>query len=313
MFKKSLACITLMFTFLLPSLSGCTIQKDIDTNSSDTIENINTSSIFKNSYIYINNNNELIILNKDSNAKTTVSSNVLDFSIGSSSLTYTHKDSTGKHLSIYYPESNTYEQFKDYYNSDYIMNENLLFYMNDHIIECYNVETKEIKSIYDAKTNDLVFNYVDDSILIFSSIRNGVPATQKYSFDDDSISLVCFDATNIIVLDNYIYGLDNNLNIFRVDNKQNIETILDFVVLKFYIDDEFLVYIDANGVLNSLDLNGDNRVISDCVNDFLVSNNELYFATTKNPGTVYKTQLTGRHKNTILNDSNANFLFKEIS
>lgn len=313
MFKKSLICVIIMFTLLLPSLSGCTVQKEIITNSSDAIESINTSSPFKNSYIYINNNNDLIILDKDSNAKTTIASNVLDFSIGSSSLAYIHKDSTGKHLSIYYPESNTYEQFKDYYNSDYIMHENLLFYMNDYTIESYNVDTKEIDVVYNANTNDMVFNYVDDSILIFSSIRNGVPATQKYSFSDKSISLVYFNATNIIVLDNYIYGLDNNLNIFRVDNKQNIETISDFLVVKFYIDNNFLVYIDANGTLNSLDLNGDNRVISDYVNDFLVSNNELYFTTTKNLGSVYKTQLTGRHRNTILDDSNANFLFKEIS
>lgn len=293
-------------------LISCT---HIDKTNEQTHNSSNNTfdSAFENSYIYINNGNQLIISNKDSKSQTIVSSNVLDFSIGTSSLTYSHRDTTGKHLSIYYSDTNTYEQFKDYYNSDYIMYNNLLFYMNDNTIESYNIETKETKTIYNANTNDLVFNYIDDSILIFSSIRNGVPATQKYSFKDNAISLVYFNATNIVVLGDYIYGLDHNLNIFRIGNDENIDVISDFPVLKFYIDNNFLVYIDADGQLNSLDLNRNNRVISSSVNDFIVNNNELYYTTTSNPGYVYKTQLSGRHRDIILKDSNANFLFREIS
>lgn len=312
MFKKRLVGAVIIISILACSFIGCSNHNRPYTSDLDNIDNTTSNFILKNSCIYINDDNQLILHQKDTNTDITVSSNVIDFNDGNSFLAYTSKDSSGKHLTIYHPETNEYNKFKEHYSYDYIVCKDMLFYINNMYIESYNVNTREVQKIYNVITEDLVFNYVDDEMIIFSSIINGIPTTQKYSFTDNVASVVCTNATNITVLDDYIYGLTDDLNMFRIDSMQNIEAISDFKVLKFYINKNYLVYIDDEGSLNSLDLNGNNRLISDSASDFKVIENNLYFTTMKKPGFVYKTQLTGQHKELLLTNINTNFYFKEV-
>lgn len=263
-------------------------------------------------YIYTDISNNLLLLDKNTKEEKIISENVLDFHIGDKTVVYSYKDNNGTQLVLYSLETQESTTINNHYINDYIVHKNLLYTVENSKILEYDLTNLESNELCDVKTEDLIFNYVDDKQLIFSSIINSVPTTQKYTFETNEKSLVSFNSTNIMVHGGYIYGLNKDYNLFRVDSEGNNEVISDFVILKFYINDNFLVYIDEEGKLNTLENNGTNRVISDYVNNFLVKNNCLYYMSRHSNNKIYKTQLTGRHKEVISEIANIEFNFDEF-
>lgn len=266
-----------------------------------------------NAYIYIDDNNSLILKDKDSSIETVVEERVIDFKVADHYIVYIHKDSTGKHLAKYSLLDNSSSVIKDYYNNEFIINNDILYYAENNIIRRLDLITNEDEEVIDIGTEDFIFNYVDDSRLILSYIKNSVPTTQEYSFENNTLSLLTFDSTNIFALNGFIYGLNKESNIFRINSNKEIETISDFPVLKFYMNNNYLVYIDSEGKLMSLNLDGTNRVISDYANNFKIVDDYLYYMTPASKGKVFKTQLTGRHKETIIEKAHNDFNFDEIN
>ena len=175
-----------------------------------------------------------------------------------------------------------------------------------------NLQSGETNALMEIQTDDFIFNAVDDNRLILSFIKNSIPTTQEYIFKTGSSKDLAFDSSNIMINNNLIYGLDSSSNIFRIDSNGNLETISNFPVLKFYINDDYLIYIDFQGKLMSLSINGTNRVISDSVGDFVVFEDSLYYISPASKNNIFKTQLNGRHKEIVIANSNTNLKFSEI-
>lgn len=305
--QNKLTILITAIIFLIISLLIFLVTKpkiNVTENFASTVENINLDY-----YVYIDTSNNLILLDKTTKKETIISERVLDFYIGDKTVVYSYKSNNGTQLILYSLATQTSTLINNYYINDYIVHKNHLYTVENLKILKYDLTTLEAEELCDVITEDLIFNYVDEEQLIFSSIINSVPTTQKYTFEANNINSICFNSTNIMVHGKYVYGLNKDSNLFRVEEDGNYEVISDFIMLKFYIDDSFLVYIDETGKLNTLESNGTNRVISDYVNDFLVKNNSLYYTSPYSHNKIYKTQLTGRHKQVIIEKANINFKF----
>jgi len=298
-----LLIITILVLCIIKPQSKTSIQENIIINSA----NINSDY-----YIYIDTSNNLLLLDKFTKEETLISKNVLDFHIGDNTVIYSYKDSGSTKLVLYSLITQQSTTINSHYINDYIVYKNFIYTVENFKTIQTDLTTFESKELFSVKTEDLIFNYVDDKQLIFSSIINSVPTSQQYIFAKNFTSLVAFNSTNIIVHDNYIYGLNEDSNLFRIDVDGNTEIISDFVILKFYIDDNFLIYIDAKGKLNTLEYTSTNRVIADYASNFLVKNNCLYYISRQSNNNIYKIQLTGGPKDVILDNANSDFQFNEF-
>lgn len=272
----------------------------------------NSANINIDYYIYIDTSNNLLLLDKFTKEEILISKNVLDFKIGDKAVIYSYKNNTGTNLVVYSLSTQQYNTIHNHYINDYIVYNNFMYTVENFKIIQTDLTTFESKELFPVKTEDLIFNYVDDKQLIFSSIINSVPTSQQYIFAKNFTSLIAFNSTNIMVHGNYIYGLNEDSNLFRIDVDGNTEIISDFVILKFYIDDNFLIYIDAKGKLNTLEYTSTNRVVADYASNFLVKNNSLYYISRHSNNKLYKTSLTGGHKEVILEKVNSDFKFNEF-
>lgn len=290
----------LVFLFTKPKTN---VKECVVTNSA----NINIDY-----YIYIDTSNNLLLLDKFTKEEILISKNVLDFKIGDKAVIYSYKNNTGTNLVVYSLSTQQYNTIHNHYINDYIVYNNFMYTVENFKIIQTDLTTFESKELFPVKTEDLIFNYVDDKQLIFSSIINSVPTSQQYIFAKNFTSLIAFNSTNIMVHGNYIYGLNEDSNLFRIDVDGNTEIISDFVILKFYIDDNFLIYIDAKGKLNTLEYTSTNRVIADYASNFLVKNNCLYYISRQSNNNIYKIQLTGGPKDVILDNANSDFQFNEF-
>lgn len=306
--KLTILIITIIFlTISLLTFLVTNPKINVTENFISSTENINLDY-----YIYTDTSNNLLLLDKTTKEETIISERVLDFYVGDKTVVYLYKGNNGTQLVLYSFITQKSTPINNYYINDYIVHKNYLYTVENLKILKYDLISLESEELCDVKTEDLIFNYADDEQLIFSSILNSVPTTQKYTFETNTKSLVSFNSSNIMAHGEYIYGLNNDSNLFRVDTDGNIEVISDFIMLKFYIDDSFLVYIDERGKLNALESNGTNRVLSDYVNDFMVKNNFLYYMSQYSHNKIYKTPLTGRYKEVITEKANINFNFNEF-
>lgn len=283
-------------------------SKDIKTQNDIPSSNIELSF-----YVYINSDNELSLKHKLTNEIQILDKQVIDLELGLNTIVYISKGSGSKRLISYSMQTKEKKVIRDYYSNEFIIYENSLFLVEKGKVLEFDLNSDNSKELFDVGTDDLIFNYVNKDKLIFSHMKNSVPTTQSYIFTTKATEIVSFDATNITVLGDYIYGLNKSSNIFRIDSENNIEIISDFTVIKFYIDNNYLIYIDEQGVLNSLDLNSSNRVISKLASNFFVNNNDLYYITPSSKNTIYKTQLNGRHKEIIIENAHNEFIFKLFS
>lgn len=258
---------------------------------------------FSNKYIYLNSDNSLCLKDIYSEDVTILSKDVLEFKKSNEYLIFINKDYDGKRLKSLDLRTGNIETLKDYYNEDFLVQNEYLFYLEDNKICKLNLNSKESEELVVLTTNDVVLNLVNDNVLVFSYMERSIPTTFSYDLNKKTSKKVATSSSNIVYLDGALYGLDSNLNIFKVNSDNTLDTISNYPVLKFTIDKDYMVYIDVNGSLITLDSKGNKRVIADSATDFKRIDNNLYYISASSKNTLFETQLTGRHKKAITNDS----------
>lgn len=277
------------------------LNKSIEEDLSEV--QMQTNIDFSNKYIYLNSDNSLCLKDIYSDDVTVFSKDVLEFKKSNEYLIFTNKDYDGKRLKSLDLKTGNVETLKDYYNEDFLVQNEYLFYLEDNKICRLNLNSKESEELIALNTNDVVLNLVNDNVLVFSYMERSVPTTYSYDLNKKTSKKVATSSSNIVSLDGVLYGLDYNLNIFKVNSDNTLDTISNYPVLKFTIDKDYMVYIDVNGSLITLDSKGNKRVIADSATDFKRIDNNLYYISASSKNTLFETQLTGRHKKAITNDS----------
>lgn len=277
------------------------LNKSVKEDISET--QIQANVDFSNKYIYLNSDNSLCLKDIYSEDVTILSKDVLEFKKSNEYLIFINKDYDGKRLKSLDLKTGNVETLKDYYNEDFLVQNEYLFYLEDNKICKLNLKSKESEELVALNTNDVVLNLVNDNALVFSYMERSIPTTFSYDLTKKTSKKVATNSSNIVYLDGALYGLDSNLNIFKVNSDNTLDIISNYPVLKFTIDKDCMVYIDANGSLITLDSKGSKRVIADSATDFKRIDNNLYYISASSKNTIFETQLTGRHKKAITNDS----------
>lgn len=291
-------------------ISCAPIHKGTKQNQSESTAYNNID--FSNKYIYVDNNNSLCLKDKYSENIIVLSENVLEFKNSDKYLVFINKDFNGKSLQLYNISTGKSETLKSYYNEDFLVKDDYLFYIEENSICKVNLNSNEKESLVELSTNDVVLNFVNDTMLIFSYIKNSVPTSFSYNLTNGDCKEIATNSTNVIVLNDTIYGLDSNFNIFKVKSDYTLDTVSNYPILKFTIDADYLTYMDTKGSLITLDSKGNKRIISDSVIDFKRIGDNLYYISASSENTIFETQLTGRHKKAIIKNSspilNLNFI-----
>lgn len=268
---------------------------------------------FFNKYIYIDNENSLCLKDKTSNSTSLISQNILEFKNSNEFLAFIQKDTSGKKLKICDIKTGETTTVKDYYNEDFLVKDEYLFYVENNSIYKLNLNSKENSILVTIGTNDVVLNLVTDESIIFSYIKQSTPTTFSYNFHSEDLKEVAKNVTNIVVSNNVIYGLDSNLNLFKINKDNTLDTVSNYPILKFTINNDYLVYIDTNGSLTTLDSKGIKRIISDSAIDFKRIEDKIYYISASKENTIFETQLTGRHKNIIIDNANTKLSLSSIN
>lgn len=274
--------------------------------SSPTIEisnEISSNINFSNKYIYINNNNALCLKDIYSDDISILIENVLEFKNSNEYVVFINKDFNHKKLVSYEISTGKLNTIKDYYNDDFLVKNEYLFYIEDTNICKVNLKTNDTEKLVKLTTNDVVLNLVDDNKIIYSHMEGSLPTTFSYDFTTKVTKKLATGSSNIVSMKDVLYGLDSNLNMFKINPDGSSDTIANYPVLKFEIDKDYIVYLDANGSLNTLDSKGNKRVISDSATDFKRIDNNLYYMSSSSENVIYETQLKGRHKKSAVTDS----------
>lgn len=255
-------------------------------------------------FIYLDNNNSLSIKDKFTDSVYVFKDNIIDFKNSNSHIAFLNKDSGCKQLHVYDIKENTFFTVKEFYNDDFLINDNFLFYIDSLSIYKMDLRTKEKYVLCEIGTDDVVLNYTNNNYLMFSYISNSIPTTFLFDLDTQENKPISQNSMSLMILDNYIYGLDNRSNIFRINiSTLDKETVSDFPVLKFCITDKYLVYIDYQGYLRTLDYKGVNRIIAEASNDFIVLDNKIYYTSLTTKDYIFQTQLTGNPKKVFAKNS----------
>lgn len=299
--KKLLAIISTALLTL--SLFSCGINKDENINVIEE-QDTNVSINLKDSFIYIDNKNSLSIKDKFSESSYVLKENVIDFKNSNDYIAFINKDSNWKQLNLYDIKENSFFTVKEFYKDDFLINDKFLFYIDSLSVYKMDLVSKEKTVLCKIGTDDVVLNYADNDYVMFSYISNSIPTTFLFNLKTEEIKAITYNAMNLMILGNYVYGLDSSSNIFRISLETfDKETVSDFPVLKFCITDKYLTYIDYQGYLRTLDYNGINRVISESSNDFVVLDNKLYYTSFTNKDYIFETQPTGNPKKILIKNS----------
>lgn len=306
---KSIITIIIIFILTLFFSTLFFFKRDIQTKQDDLVP---SSNIYLDYYIYIDNENNLIALDKTTKKSTIISKDVIEFHLGSEYIVYISKNYDGKKLLSYSFTTKDITTIKDYYTNDFFVYNNYLYLVEDNIIYSYNLNTSTTSNVLNIHTSDIIFNHIDDEKLIYSSLVNNISTTQEYLFESKTTKKLFSNASNVIVFNDYIYALNDSMNLFRINEFGQMETISDLIMLNFFINDDIVVYIDKLGKLNTIEINGIHKIIADSVSDFTVINNSIYYMSPSAENKIFKTPLTGRHKEAIIENANLNFNFDEL-
>lgn len=300
----------LIFSVLLSVYSIFKFSDKIAIPTDSDIEELNDFQL--DCYVYIDSSNNLTVKDKLNNSSTVLSTDVLEFRSDEKYIVYVSKSYAAKKLISYSFETKETTTIKDNYIYDFYVDGNLLYFIEDKCIYSYNLDTSEVISILELKTSDIVLDYIDTDKIIFSCLISNVPTTQEYNLKTKEIKTLFKNASSIISLRDFTYGIDSSLHLFRIDEHGNIDTISDLNMLKFFINEYSIVYIDELGKLNTIDSNGTNRVIADSVNDFIVIEDYIYYISPSAKNKIIKIHLSGRNKEFIIENANNNFNFNEL-
>lgn len=306
---KSIIPIVIIFALILFFSNLFFLKQDFQQKQEEFEPSVN---LYLDYYVYIDNENKLTILDKETKKSTVLSNDVIEFHTGDEYIVYISKNFDGKKLLSYSFATKEITTIKDYYTNDFFVYNDYLYLVEENTIYSYNLNTTTTSSILTIHTSDIIFNYIDNDKLIYSSLVDSISTTQEYLFESKITKKLFSNASNIIVLNDYIYALNDSMNLFRLNKLGQIETISDLTMINFFINDDILVYIDEQGKLNTIEISGTHKIIADSVSDFNVINNNIYYMSPSAENKIFKAPLTGRHKETIIQNANLNFNFDEL-
>lgn len=276
------------------------------------VEDIKTINL--DCYVYIDKDYNLCKINKDGKNKTILDEDILSFDLSDTEIIYSKKHTDKVMLYSYSMKTLSISKLFILNTDDYIVDDYYIYYMDNKILNRYDIKTTNIENIKELLSNDVVFGYVDKDLILVSYQDADASYTDIINFNDKSKSHMLSNMFNINYCDGYVYGLNSNGYLCRTkDGLDNIEIIDNFSIVKFIIQKNFLFYVNEDGKLNSLDTDGINRQISEYATDFKTIDDNIYFMTSADKNVVYKTQNTGQYKTLILDDINNDFYFDEFN
>lgn len=288
-----------LISLLTVFLTGCNIGSS-NTPNNEVVERIYTT----NGLFNINKNYELIYSNNDN--KTVIDKNVISFKANDNYLVYAQSESgenTGYQLTVLNLMTNQKEITKHIVFDSYIIDDTNLYFVSDYNVMKVDLTSKEEKTLYKSSTNDIFFHDLKNDLLAISHIKAGVPTVviidtinNKISHEFKSIG------TDYILNGDYVYGIDDNYNMFRLGANDEKEVVNGIQVLKFELYKNMIVYIDINSRLNVLDIKGSNRHLTSNVVDFKVFGDDIYYITSVD-NKMYKINAKGVNTEVIFEDT----------
>ncbi|MGU8834356.1 hypothetical protein ACV3UL_08640 [Clostridium perfringens] len=273
----------------------------------DLIEPTIVKDTYKNHYIYIDSNSNLVIKDPMSNSTEVLAQNIVDYKYSSKYIVYTEKYSFKTKTYSYNRLSGETEVILEAFKGDYEIYNDFLFYIDKNSIMKLNLSSKEKISLESIDTSDVVLHGYVKGNLFFSCIKDGRPTLFAFNEDTSTIKNINTYPSNIRFSENYLYGLNEFGNIYRLNSYNKIDTIGGLEVLSYELSNDNIVYMDDKGSLNCLTLDGVNRVIAENVVDFKVFNDNILYLSSNKPNTAFITQLTGNHKSVLVDNIGSNF------
>lgn len=260
----------------------------------------------------INDNYDLLYLNGDKSM--VVDKDVLGFECNDDYIVYSKSnEEEGYDLTVLDLYKNEKETLKTIKFDSFILNENILYFTEDYNVKSLNLDSKQEKTIYKTSTDDIVFHDIENNILLLSHLKGreaNLVAINTSNFK--KIGETTSTGSKYKIKDDYLYGINKNDNLFRLDKDGNEEIVPGIEMVSFDICDQNIIYLDITGKLNMIDLSGSNRHISSNILDFKVFDNVIYY-TTSVDDKLYKTRLNSNDKDIVLSGIGKDLYLNKIN
>lgn len=252
-------------------------------------------------YLYIDKDYNLCRYNEKEKTKSIIDTNVLNYKSNSDYIVYIKAENNQNSIYIHDFVKDTKNKVTEVFNPELLLDDtNLYFVLNNKLIE-YSIMNNKVNREFNLTTDDIVLHDIKDNLIAFSYMKNNTPTISTLDINSGEEEKVLEKCSNIFFNNGYIYGINSDNLIVRTRQGEDETIVNNLEVIKFKMTSDYIVYIDVRGRLNSLDMDGTNKVVSENAIDFDIIDNKIIYLT--NNDVIYETQLNAKHKSIFITDS----------